>query len=153
MEEHRTEALRGFAISDAGITNCGDIDGCGVEQGTYNLALLAVPNGSSATDLYAGAVNIYKCAINSNNPTCTSAPFMNLTHVYGCVPMGAPAHVHPDQHAIAAMIPGWVRIPEMRCCTSPMWRHLPHSKWILGLNGGNCSGANQFDDLNQNLGS
>ena len=48
------------SISDTGITNCGDFFGCGVEQGSYNLELLAVPNGSRH-DLYAGAINLYKC--------------------------------------------------------------------------------------------
>ena len=142
------------AISDAGISNCGDIDGCGVEQGTYNLALLAVPNGSSATDLYAEAVNIYKCAINSNNPTCTSAPFMNLTHVYGCVPAGAPAHVHPDQHAMAAMIPSLGTDSENELLyfanDGGVYRTL---NGFSGLTSGSCSALNQFDDLNQNLGS
>ena len=38
-------------MSDSGITNCGDSDGCGVDQGFYDLELLAVPNGISATDL------------------------------------------------------------------------------------------------------
>ena len=92
------------AISDTGITNCGDIEGCGVQQGSYNLELLAVPN-ASGTDLYAGAINLYKCAINSQNPTCAASPFMNLTHVYGCDPIAAPAHVHPDQHALAFAMP------------------------------------------------
>ena len=142
------------AISGAGIRNCGDIAGCGVEQGTYNLALLAVPNGSSATDLYAGAVNIYKCAINSNNPTCTSAPFMNLTHVYGCVPAGALAHVHPDQHAMAAMIPsvGTDSGNELLYFANDggVNRAL---NGFSGLSSGSCSALNQFDDLNQNLGS
>ena len=60
------------AISEAGITNCGDSEGCGVQQGTYNLELLAVPFGT-ATDLYAGALNLYKCSISATlNPTCTS---------------------------------------------------------------------------------
>jgi hypothetical protein len=142
------------AISDAGIRNCGDIAGCGVEQGTYNLALLAVPNGSSATDLYAGAVNIYKCAINSNNPTCASAPFMNLTHVYGCVPAGAPAHLHADQHAMAAMIPsvGTDSGNELLYFANDggVYRTL---NGFSGLSSGSCSALNQFDDLNQNLGS
>ena len=26
--------------------------------------------------------------------------------MYGCIPVAAPSHVHPDQHALAAMIPG-----------------------------------------------
>lgn len=77
--------------------NCGET-GCGTEQGDYNLVLTAVPNGSG-TDLYAGAINIYRCQINSNNPQCANQPFVNLTHVYGCTPTGSFAHVHPDQHA------------------------------------------------------
>src|SRR5450631_3423507 len=91
------------SISDTAITNCGDFDGCGVQQGSYNLALLAGPN-AAATDLYAGAVNVYRCHITTANPTCAASPFLNLTHVYGCNPIGAPAHVHPDQHALASMI-------------------------------------------------
>ena len=55
-------------MSDSGILNCGDSDGCGVQQGFYNLELLAVPNGTSATDLYAGAINLYKCSINVQQP-------------------------------------------------------------------------------------
>jgi hypothetical protein len=39
------------------------------------------------------------------NPTCSSCAFMNLTHVYGCDPIAALAHVHPDQHALAYTIP------------------------------------------------
>ena len=40
-------------LDDSGITNCGDLlGGCGTSQGSYNLELAAVPNGT-ATDLYA----------------------------------------------------------------------------------------------------
>ncbi len=93
------------SISETGITNCGDSFGCGVEQGFYNLELLAVPS-VAATDLYAGAINLYKCKISSTlNPTCAVSPFLNLTHVYGCNPIAAPAHVHPDQHALAYIHP------------------------------------------------
>src|SRR5258708_31842104 len=91
-------------IADGGITNCGDANGCGVEQAYYNFALLALPNGS-ATDLYAGAINLYKCSINTSNPTFNTSGFMNLTHAYGCIPIAALAHLHPDQHALAFMIP------------------------------------------------
>ena len=53
-------------IDDTGIINCGDQLGCGTEQGSYNLELAAVPNGNSGvTDLYAGAINLYKCEIMS----------------------------------------------------------------------------------------
>jgi hypothetical protein len=141
------------AISDAGITNCGDVEGCGVEQGAYNLELLAAANGA-ATDLYAGAVNLYKCSINTQNPTCTSAPFLNLTHVYGCVPIAAPAHVHPDQHALAYTIPASGSDSGNALLyfanDGGIYRALDG---YTGLNTGACSGVNQFDDLNQNLGS
>ena len=90
-------------INDDGITNCGDVlGGCGTEQGSYNLELAAVPNGQ-VTDLYAGAVNLYKCRITTASPSCNgSAPdtFINLTHAFGCPPsFGSIAHVHPYQHA------------------------------------------------------
>ncbi len=90
-------------ISTAGIDTCGPEQGCGNDssgQGTYNIALAAVPNGG-ATDLYAGGVNQYKCAIDPTlNPTCATSPFLNLTHVYGCNPTANIAHVHPDEHGV-----------------------------------------------------
>ncbi|MGA8342276.1 MAG: hypothetical protein WB781_10095 [Candidatus Sulfotelmatobacter sp.] len=141
------------SISDTTITNCGDVYGCGVQQGSYNLELLAVPNGA-ATDLYAGAINLYKCGITTQNPTCSATPFMNLTHVYGCDPIGAPAHVHPDQHALAYAIPtsGSDSGNELLYFANDggIYRAL---NGFAGLNSGACSGTNQFDDLNENLGS
>jgi len=141
------------SIPDTGITDCGDFDGCGVEQGAYNLDLLAIPNGS-ATDLYAGAINLYKCSITSQNPTCAALPFINLTHAYGCDPIGAPAHVHPAQHALAYAIPGsgGDSANELMYFANDggIYRALDG---FTGLDSGSCSGTNQFDDLNQNLGS
>ena len=140
-------------INGSGINNCGDSYGCGVQQGSYNLELLAVANGAS-TDLYAGAVNLYKCSLTAANPTCTSSPFLNLTHVYGCNPVGAPAHVHPDQHALAYMIPtsggDSGNILMYFANDGGIYRALNE---VAGLSSGACSGTNQFDDLNQNLGS
>jgi hypothetical protein len=137
-------------ISDGGIVNCGDSNGCGVEQGFFNLELLAVPNGTSATDLYAGAINLYKCSISSANPTCSGAPFMNLTHAYGCDPLGALAHVHPGQHALAYTIPTSGADLMYFANDGGIYRAL---NGFAGLASGSCSGTNQFDDLNQNLGS
>jgi len=137
-------------MSDSGILNCGDSDGCGVQQGFYNLELLAVPNGASATDLYAGAINLYKCSINASNPTCSGVPFMNLTHVYGCDPLSALAHVHPDQHALAYTIPSSGTDLMYFANDGGIYRAL---NGFTGLSTGSCSGTNQFDDLNQNLGS
>jgi hypothetical protein len=138
-------------ISDTGVTDCGDSNGCGVEQGFYNLELLAVPNGASATDLYAGAINLYKCSITSINATCANTPFMNLTHAYGCDPFGAPAHVHPDQHALEYTIPAATGADLMYFANDGgIYRAL---NGFTGLSTGSCTGTNLFDDLNQNLGS
>jgi hypothetical protein len=140
-------------ISDAAISNCGDFYGCGVQQGAYDLELLAVPNGAD-TDLYAGAVNLYKCGITTQNPTCAATPFLNLTHVYGCAPVASPAHVHPDQHAMSYMIPSSGSDSGNALMyfanDGGIYRAL---NGFSGLNSGACSGTNQFDDLNQNLGS
>jgi hypothetical protein len=149
-------------IDDSGIVNCGDIDGCGVDQGYYNLDLLAVPNcpngaqtcDGNPTDLYAGAINLYKCSINSLNPDCSVNLFINLTHVYGCIPLGAPAHVHPDEHALAYTIPteGAETGADLMYFANDggIYRAL---NGFLGLSTGSCASANEFDDLNQNLGS
>jgi Fibronectin type III domain len=140
-------------ISDSGITNCGDTYGCGIEQGSYNLELLATANGP-ATDLYAGSINLYKCSINTLNPTCASSPFINLTHSFGCDPISAPAHVHPAQHALAYTIPtsgsesGYTLMYFAN--DGGLYRALDG---VSGLNTGSCSGTNAFDDLNPNLGS
>src|SRR5882672_1071055 len=137
-------------INDGGITGCGDSNGCGVQQGAYNLELLAVLNGGTATDLYAGGINIYKCSITTNNPTCTNPAFLNLTHIYGCDPIGAPAHVHPDQHALAYTIPSSGTGLMYFANDGGIYRALDG---FTGLGTGSCSGTNRFDDLNENLGS
>jgi hypothetical protein len=141
------------SISDLAIANCGDSEGCGVQQGAYNLELQAVPS-AAGTDLYAGAINLYKCSINSQNPTCVSSPFINLTHVYGCDPIAAPSHVHPDQHALGYMI------PTSGSDSGSALMYFANDGGIYraldgfgGLTTGSCTGMNQFDDLNQNLGS
>ncbi len=124
-----------------------------MEQGWYNLELAAVPDpappNSTGTDVYAGAINLYKCTLEPGSTVCTQGDWINLTHVYGCDPLGAPAHVHPDQHGIAFMVAG---------DTSP--GYFAHDGGISrtldgysGLESGSCSGTNQFDSLSQTLGS
>ena len=143
-------------IPDNGITNCGDNafghgnSGCGVEQGYYNLELAAIANGSVATDLYAGAINLYKCTL-AGGTTCTQGDWINLTHVYGCNPgaLGEPAHVHPDQHGIAFMLAGG-KSPGYFAHDGGISRTLDG---YTGLNSGSCAGTNQFDSLSQTLGS
>jgi hypothetical protein len=78
---------------------------------------------------------------------------VNLTHVYGCAPAAAPSHVHPDQHALA------YTIPTSGSDSGNALLYFANDGGIYraldgfgGLNTGSCSGTNQFDDLNQNLG-
>ncbi len=130
-------------IADDGITNCGDSFGCGVQQGTYNLELAALPNGS-ATDLYAGAINVYKCRITT--PASPSCAFLNLTHVYGCLTI---ANVHPDQHHLAGIIAGGKEVLYF-ANDGGVYRALDG---YTGLTTGTCGAHNQFDDLNGTIGS
>jgi hypothetical protein len=136
------------AINTSGI-DCQTEAGCGVSQGAYNLTLAAVPSGPSGTDLYAGAVNLFKCSVNSNNPICSSNPFINLTHVYGCSPLAAPSHVHPDQHGIDYMVANSKSVMYF-ANDGGIYRALDG---FTGLQSGSCLGTNQFDGLNQNIGS
>ena len=141
-------------LDDSSITNCGDFSGgCGTAQGSYNLELAAVPNGLTATDLYAGAINLYKCTISSISPFCGgtgSGTFLNLTHVYGCAPnFGSIAHVHPDQHDLDFMVANSKAILYF-ANDGGIYRALDG---YSGLTTSDCSGSNQFDNLNQTLGS
>ncbi len=137
-------------IPDTGITNCGDSGGCGVQQGVYNLELAAVPNGTS-TDVYAGTINLYKCTLASGGTACTQGNWLNLTHVYGCNPAGALAHVHPDQHGLDFMVvAGSGKAVGYFAHDGGISRTLDG---FTGLTTGSCSGTNQFDSLSQTLGS
>jgi hypothetical protein len=135
-------------INDYGIANCGDLlGGCGTEQGSYNLALAAVPNGT-ATDLYAGAVNIYKCTITNAFPTCNGTgknAFLNLTRVYGCSDI---AKVHPSQHAMDFLVANGTSLLFF-ANDGGVYRALDG---FSGLTTGTCGLTNQFDSLNATLG-
>ncbi len=138
-------------INDSGITLCGDLfGGCGTEQGTYNLALAAVPDGM-ATDLYAGAVNLYKCTISVISPNCSgtaSETFINLTHAYGCSSI---AKVHPAQHSIAfTLINNNAEDVMYFANDGGIYRALDG---YTGLLAGTCGDTNSFDSLNETLGS
>jgi hypothetical protein len=139
-------------INDIGISSCGDLNGCGTLRGRYNLTLAAVPDGTT-TDVYAGTVNLYKCRIDSLVPDCGGTgpnTFLNLTHVYGCAPnLGSLAHVHPDQHAIDFVVASGKSLLYF-ANDGGIYRALDG---YLGLTAGDCGGSNQFDNLNQTLGS
>jgi hypothetical protein len=139
-------------LNNNGIVNCGDLIGCGAGDGAYNLALSAVPD-ASATDLYAGAVNLYKCEITSTQPACAGTgvnQFLNLTHAFGCAPdLGSIAQVHPDQHAIGFALANGHSLMYF-ANDGGIYRALDG---FTDLVNGTCGMTNQFDDLNQTLGS
>jgi hypothetical protein len=139
-------------IATTSIAACGDpTGGCGTENGAYNLALLAIPNGATATDIYAGAVNLYKCRINSQSPACNGPnTFLNLTHAFGCAPnFGSPAHVHPAQHAIDGIAVNGAALLYF-ANDGGLYRALDG---YTGLVSGDCAGSNLFDSLNATLGA
>ena len=143
-------------INEYGIFNCGDEIGCGTDQGSYNLELAAVPNGTSGvTDLYAGAINLYKCEISSGFPACNpnapqappDATFLNLTHAYGCSSI---AEVHPAQHAAAFLVNNSTEDVMYFANDGGIYRAL---NGYTDLITGTCGDTNQFDSLNMTLGS
>ena len=101
------------------------------------------------TDVYAGAVNLYKCTL-AGGTTCTQGDWINLTHVYGCSPLGGAG--------ACASGPARNRVHWLRAAQSP--GYFAHDGGISrtldgysGLTTGSCSGTNQFDSLSQTLGS
>lgn len=137
-------------INDSAITLCGDNFGCGTDDGSYNLELVAIPDGG-ATDLYAGAVNLFKCQITSASPNCSGAgpnTFLNLTHAYGCSSI---AKVHPAQHSVASLLLNNNTQDLMYFANDGgIYRALDG---YGGLTSGSCGGSNAFDNLNQTIGS
>jgi hypothetical protein len=132
-------------IDDAGIINCGDQLGCGTEQGSYNLDLAAVPD-NGATDLYAGTINLYKCGITVDNPTCSTNTFLNLTHSYGCSGI---AKVHPAQHAVSFVNTTAQNVVMYFANDGGIYRALDGYSLLTGT----CNETNPFDSLNMTLGS
>lgn len=137
-----------ISIDDSGISNCGDFfGGCGTAQGTYNLTLAAVPHGT-ATDLYAGATNVYKCTVYPGASTCNGTgtnTFVNLTHAYGCSDI---AKVHPNQHAMDFLVVNGKALMFF-ANDGGVYRALDG---FTGLTTGTCVLSNQFDNLNATLG-
>ncbi len=136
-------------IDETGIPNCGDPAniGCGVDLGYYNLEIAAVPDGQ-ATDLYAGAVNLFKCKLPNNTSTNCSTidsnfpnQWINLTHAYGCSSI---ASVHPDHHGLDFMTVSGKGVMYFGN-DGGIYRSLDG---FTQLNSGTCGVANGFDNLN-----
>ncbi|HWZ84337.1 MAG TPA: hypothetical protein VNW47_17040 [Terriglobales bacterium] len=142
-------------ISEAGLTDCGDLEGCGASQAFYNLEIAALPDGSGITDLYAGAVNLYKCRLLNSSTTCSTIDanlpnaWLNLTHVYGIC--SDKAQVHPSEHGIDFAVVGGKALLYF-ANDGGVYRAIDG---YSGLNIGSCNtaGNNAFDNLNGSLGS
>ncbi len=69
-----------------------------IAQGSYDLALAAAPVAANGTLLFAGTVDLYRCAMTAGGSSCT---LRNTTNALdGC---NAPAAVAPAQHTLAAV--------------------------------------------------
>jgi hypothetical protein len=69
-----------------------------IQQGSYDLTLAAAPSASNSTILFAGTIDLYRCALAANSSTCA---LRNTTNTLdGC---NAPAQVAPAQHALATV--------------------------------------------------
>lgn len=69
-----------------------------IVQGSYDLALAAAPAGSNGTVLFAGTVDLYRCALAAGSSICT---WRNTTNAGNAC--NAPATVAPAQHALTAV--------------------------------------------------
>src|SRR5258708_15495857 len=109
----------------------------------------------TATDIYAGTRNLFKCKLASGATTCSTVDanlpnsWLNLTHVYGTCT--SKAGVHPDQHGMDFIVAGGKDIIYFGN-DGGVYRALDG---YTGLNIGSCNtaGNNQFDDLNATIGS
>ena len=144
------------ALNDTTLDSCGDPAGCGTEDGAYNLALAVVPDGDNPgmTDIYAAAANIYKCRSVGMTSDCSlpqKRTFINLTHASGCAAGGASPRVHPAQHAIDFLqVAGGTQVVMYFANDGGVYRSLDG---YAGLSSGDCAAANNFENLNQRLGS
>jgi hypothetical protein len=69
-----------------------------IPQGSYDLTLAATPTATNSTLLFAGTIDLYRCAITPNSSACV---LRNTTNALdGC---NAPAQVAPAQHALATV--------------------------------------------------
>jgi hypothetical protein len=142
------------ALSMTPANTCDDTGTCASYQLFYNMTIAALPNkvdsDTTATDVYIGSGNLFKCTINAANPACggSSEPykFMDVTHVYRSACANV-AKVHPDQHAIAYSNGN----PQIVYFGNDggVYRTLNSG----GINTQSCTGTLPFDNLNNNLGS
>lgn len=112
-------------------------------QGDYNLALAATATGTQTT-LFAGTVDLFRCAFDTASGGSSGCVFRNTTNTLnGC---SAPAMVAPAQHAIAALGSGLLFLGN----DGGIWRSVDG----VDEQGEPCSSndAGHFQNLNGGLG-
>lgn len=114
-------------------------------QGSYNLSLAASPQPSGGTLLFAGTVDLYRCALSANSTSCTLRNTTNA--INGC---DAPPAVAPAQHAILASLTTGSELVLLGN-DSGLWR----STDGVNQTGPACSAgdAQHFDNLNAAIGA
>ncbi len=119
-----------------------DTSGAGtIPQGTYNLALVAVPNGAD-TLLFAGTTDIFRCSL------AAGCAWRNTTNADGC----DSAQVAPAQHAMASLTPAGQTLPLLYFGNDGgLWR----STDGVNQTGAACSGSDaaHYQNMNAALGS
>ncbi len=116
-----------------------------ITQGDYNLTLTAAPT-ATGTLLFAGTIDLYRCALADNATSCTWRNTTNASN--GCA---APARVAPAQHAIAALALNSGTPLLFLGNDGGLWR----STDGVAQTGSACasSDATHFDNLNAQLGA
>jgi hypothetical protein len=117
-----------------------------IPQGSYNLALTAVPSASNSTNLYVGTVDLYRCVLTAGSSSCS---LRNTTNVLdGC---NAPAQVAAAQHAIAAVTLSTGISIVFLGNDGGLWRSLDG----VAETGSACSSTDNthFDNLNPAIGT
>jgi hypothetical protein len=114
-------------------------------QGSYNLSLAAAPLPSGGTLIFAGTVDLYRCAISANSTSCALRNTTNA--INGC---NAPAAVAPAQHALAASLTTGSELVLVGN-DGGLWR----STDGVNQTGAACSAsdAQHFDNLNSAIGA
>jgi hypothetical protein len=113
-----------------------------IKQGTYNLTLNAEPSSTNSTLLFAGTMDLYRCAISASSSSCNLRDTTNALSVCS-------AAVAPSQHALATLAAAAPLI--FLGNDGGLWRSLDGAAVI----GTTCSStdASHFNNLNAALGS
>lgn len=116
-----------------------------VPQGDYNLSLAAAPS-ATGTVLFAGTVDLYRCAIATGTSSCSLRNTTNALN--GC---NSSAQVAPAQHALSVMAQSTGAPLLYSGNDGGLWRSLDG----VAQTGPACSAtdAQHFDNLNGALGS